>query len=325
MNIFMHVDDYSIKRIEKVANGWNLYPAEKDSKPVFISIENYSGKMPPFFKWPWEEVKLKITRVSDYMVSAVLKDVKLFEIQETDYPSKVKETLKKGEIMERNFNLKCEEEDSKIEAALCEYMKTLPPGNHLEDEASRLPICLRAYLKAHLFKGRLTPDYLQRLNLMYLIFGIVLRIYRRHVDERELFDTTLATFRFKQPYPGYRIDVREIENAVKDKKQTDVTLEPYYEIDKLLNIMLPPIGDALLRRYLNHVIQEVLHLYANDNADFDRNKLKDGWTGKRICTDEQDYKYQYKVLHLHKYKSFIMPEIIADEDFDDFIRDYSLK
>ncbi len=46
---------FVIKKIKKVDDGWNLYPVDDPRLPIFISNKYYSGKMPPFFRWPWEK------------------------------------------------------------------------------------------------------------------------------------------------------------------------------------------------------------------------------------------------------------------------------
>ena len=72
-----------------------LYPLDKKDKPVFISNKNYAGKMPPFFKYPWQKLKLEVTEVLDFQVAVALNGVTLFEIKEEDYPPEIKEKLKK--------------------------------------------------------------------------------------------------------------------------------------------------------------------------------------------------------------------------------------
>lgn len=330
MNIFMRKETFLIKRIEKVISGWNLYPVEKNNQPVFISKDNYSGKMPPFFKWPRQKVKLEITRIQDNMLSAVLNGIKLFEIAEADYPPEVKKILQKGEKLEQEADAAIKAQDNAIKAALSEYLLTVPLNPGLEDEISKFHICLRAYLKLHLFKGASTKDYLRRLNLMALIFEIARRIYCRHVDERDFLGITMGELRFGmhlfgEVYPSYRIDVKEIENAVKDKSKTDVSLADYYEAEKLIAQMLPETANTLLLRYLNYVVRDVLSVFSGDYSEFDCKLLKDGWTGRRICTNEQDYKYQYKNMKMLKYSSFILPDVIPDKAIDSFIQNYNLK
>ena len=114
MNIFMEKKSCLVKKIKQTDNGWNLYPVDEEEKPIFISRENYSGDMPPFFKWPWQQVRLKITQIQDFQVSASIDDIMLFEIPEKDYPEEIKKRLLYGEKLQKDY----EEEQNKANEAI---------------------------------------------------------------------------------------------------------------------------------------------------------------------------------------------------------------
>lgn len=330
MNIFMKEKSFSVNRIEKLVNGWNLYSVENREKPIFISKDNYSGKLPPSFKWPWQQSKLEIIEVNDFIVRAILDGITLFEIPEADYPPESKKMLAKGKNLCQEVEAACEVTDNIIKAALAEYLLTIPLNPNLEDDLSKFHVCLRVYLKLHLFEGIPTEDNMRRLNLMYLLFEIVARIYKRHVNTDESMNISLAAFRFGNllfgsPYPDYRLDIKEIENAVKDEIQTDVTLSEYYEVEGLIEKNLPEIKHPLLMRYLNYTVREVLQIFSIDYSEFNSNLLKDAWSNKRLCTDERDYQYQYANMKMLKYKSYIISDVFADEKLKYFISNYNLK
>ncbi len=325
MNIFMRKEVFLIKKIKKTEKGWLLHPFEKEEETVFIGRENYSGKMPPFFKWPWQKVRLEIVKIEDFIVSANLGGKRLFEIPENEYPSEIKKILEKGERLEAKVKKAMEDEDNAIKEALSEYLLKIPINPDLEDNVSKFQICLRAYLKLHLFKGEVTEDYLRRLNLMTLILDIVQRIYRRHVDEKSFFGVVFAQLKYSVPmvFPDYRMDAKDIENAVKDKSVTDKTLADYYEAERLITQTLPKTDNALLLRYLNYVVRDVLSVFAGDYANFDCSQNKRA--GKRIFSDEDDYKCHYRRMQMLKYKSFILPKEFSEEEIENFIHNYSLK
>lgn len=330
MNIFMKKESLLVKKIERKTNGWNLYPLDKDQKPVFISDKNYAGKIPPFFKWPWQKAELLITRVGDFQISAALNKVTLFEIPEENYPAEVKQILEKGEKLLAEAKAYEDAENNEIKKALTEYLPLLPLNPDLENDFSRFKICLRAYLKLHWFKGQPGPEHIQRVNLMAQLCQIAQRIYTRHINEDEFFGTISGQLKYGfriwgSVYPHYSMDVKTIEEAVNDKSKTDVTLEEYYEADKLLTETLPPIQNDLLRRYLNYVIRDVLSVFANDFSDFDCGLSKHAWTGKRLLTDEEEYSFQYKKMKMLKYTSFILPEQFSDQSIASFINNYNLK
>ena len=143
MGIFMNKKSCEVTKIEPITDGWMLYPLDKKAEPVFISNKNYADKMPPFFKYPWQKLKLEVTEVLDFQVAAVLNGVTLFEIKEEDYPPEIKEKLKK----ERR-----KQEDEEIKAALVEYLQKMPVKKVAlwENDLSNLKV----FLRLHCFRGQ---------------------------------------------------------------------------------------------------------------------------------------------------------------------------
>lgn len=226
MNIFMDKEKVSVKKIKETSDGWNLYPTDRDDAPIFISKKNYSGKMPPFFRWPWQEVELELTSVGEFQVSAALDGHTLFEISEKDYPAAVKELLEQGEVLHQEAVASVKKRDDAIKEALAAYLKVVPCNPNLESELSFLKLCLRVYMKMHLFKGTSGQDRLQRLNLMMLICQIVQRIYTRHVDEKATFGITMASFGYslRCDFPHYAARMEDYERVAKENGIPEVIL-----------------------------------------------------------------------------------------------------
>lgn len=329
MNIFMKKESCLVKKIKQTDNGWNLYPVDDEEKPIFISCKNYSGNMPPFFKWPWQQVRLEVIQIDDFQVSASINDIKLFEIQEKDFPEEIKKRLCYGEQLQKNYEEKRKKTDEAIVKALNSYLQIWSRNPNLESQISELKICFRPYLQLHLFKGPSAPEYVQRVNLMAKLCEIAQRIYYRHFDEKSLFGATSGYLKygiqlFNELYPSYNLRVEEIEQAVKDKSKTDVTLANYYEADRLLTEVLPQIEDELLKRYLNYTVRDILRYYATDLNKLSTHYLTDAW-GKRTCTDEEEYQRQFESMKLLKYHSLILPEQFSDQIIKNFVASYTLK
>lgn len=322
MNIFIQSEELVIRRIETNSDGWLLYP-QKEEKPRQISRKYYQGKMPPVFKWPWQTSKLKITSVDGFILSAVLDDVELFKLKEQDYPPQIKKSLAKGEKLWKRFEASQKRVHNEINEALKAYLPSVPLDPELEDKISTLNICLRVYLKANFLLGGYSPEDRQRLNLMFLLIGIVQRVYERHINAEEWLATTLARIVFNDPYPHYTIKAAEIEAACK-QEETKLVLRLYYEIERLFSERLPSLEDGLLRRYLNYVVQELLSLFADDYAELQLNLCKD-FHGRRTFSDEEEYRMQYQKMNLPGYACMVLPQIVPAPEFAKFVREYSLR
>lgn len=326
MNIFINRKNFSVRKIKKVVDGWKLYPTNSNETSVFISEKNYSGRMPPFFRWPWQTLELELTLVNDFQISAVLGGYKLFEISEKDYPPEIKKLLERGDELYQKAMITAKERDISIKKALKAYLKDVALIPNLENELSTLKVCLRVYMKMHLFKGPSGQDYMQRLNLMMLICKIAQRIYTRHVDEKATFGIVMAFFEytFRCNFPHYEDCVEDYEKIVKEQKRSEKIFELYREVDGLMGEILPPINNDSLKRYLNYLTRQVLSVFSDDMAYLDCNHLRDAW-GKRIDDDEGDYKELYKEMKMLKFESFLLPEVFTDEVICDFIHSYNLK
>lgn len=337
MAIIKTNDHFLIKRIEKLADGWNLYPVD-NGEPIYISSQNYVGKMPPKFKFPWQKHNLKITWTGDFLTAATMDDVLLFQIPEEQYPEDIKKGLKWVENMVHQYDEDCKKEDEQIKASLPAYLASVPENHNLEDELSTIRIPLRAYLKLHLFIGQNTKDKAKRLNLMFILCKICERIYKRHIQETDKaygFDLhcSFATLKFgpslitgeKDVYPDYHQNVEHwITNA--DKEEFREAYLSYYEAKELLEKELPRPENSLLTKYLNYLVRHLLWLYAEDWNNLQTHMHRHGFSNRRLNTDEQDYQFGdlYKSMKLLQESNFILPEIFPQEKIGHFIERYNL-
>lgn len=325
MNIFMHNKKCPVKKIKETPDGWNLYPTDNDKVPIFIKKKDYSGKMPPFFRWPWQKLELNLCLVHDFQVSASLNGHTLFEILEEDYPLAIKELLKEGEKLHQEAEVFRKNYDATLKEKLNDYLKGIALNPNLEDELSTLKLCLRVYMKLHLFNDPLEQMRLQRLNLMMLICKMAQRIYMRHVNEERPLGIALASFKYSltNGFPHYRDRVENYEKLLPQQKDEKI-FELYYEVDELMSRTLLPIKDDSLKRYLNYLTREVLGIFSDDMACLDCHNPYDA-RNSRISSDERTYRLNYGKMKLLKYKSFVLPEVFTDDVVEYFICNYNLK
>ena len=329
MNIFIDKETFFIRKIEKAGDGWILHPVEKDKDAVFISREFYSGKMPPFFRWPWQKLKLEITKSDGFLISAKLNEVLLFEISEDDYPPEVKAKVEKGRKLMQKMKEEAEKEDAEIKAALAEYLQKFTPGPNLEDEMASLHICFRAYLKLHFFCGEQNEDYRRRIALMLLLCRVAERFCKRRLDLSSAMNVALFEWGFVLSCSfyfnllgGYRTDVREFE---KSNDSTDVKklFSEYYELEQLVEESFPMTENVLLKRYLVYAAHKIVIDFLNDCGMFLANQSTT-LLGKRLLTDNEDYRRSVQKMRLLKFKSFILPEVFPEEKIKDFVYSYNI-
>lgn len=97
------------------------------------------------------------------------------------------------------------------------------------------------------------------------------------------------------------------------KRHVRTDNNPWVAIDHRLRTLIKP--------YLNYVCQDFLNKFHNDFAEFHWNRSKN-LRGEFIFSEEQDYKSLYRLLKLHDFTSFILPEKIAEEDKQTVVNQY---
>lgn len=216
-----------------------------------------------------------------------------------------------------------QEEDKEIIAALGNYAKFFQADTTAEEKISQFHICWRVYLKMHLYLDPQDNARLQRFNLMFRLVSMAAKMYKRHIDEKDFCAITLATFKFGSSYPGYHTDAALIEKCCK-KSDVQITLANYYEADRLIDQELPEVENALLKRYLNHTVQKLLSVYAEDYSVLSEN-CKKNFRGERIFDDEKEYSIQFKLMNLPKEENFILTNSFNDEEIKNFLIHYNLR
>ena len=104
-NIFIKKICFRVRKIKKCPEGWVLASARgnketDEDRVVFISNKYYTGKIPPFFKWPWQKLYLEFEQVDGFMLSAKINNKTLFTVASENLPPKIKVKLEKGEKTE---------------------------------------------------------------------------------------------------------------------------------------------------------------------------------------------------------------------------------
>ena len=309
--------EFDVGKIETCSNGWLLHPKDEKNQKVFIDKRWYDGKMPPFHRWFWKKLRVKTKGYDDFIISAYLNGVKLFEIPKKDFPPEVAEKFAREEELNDWYRQKLEQEDEHLKSALQSYLSSMEAEPQLEEKILKLPVCWRVFLLQHLYRGNQTKEGRCRLSLMYNLAKIANKIYRRFV-EKPIF----AQLRFLPPVFDYHDNLDVIEKVLDDDNERYVV---YRMAKELMRETLPPVADRRLNYYLVWLILQMLSCYAGDYAKLSSRRLTGIFSGKELLSDEEEYKRQSANFTLHHLNSFILPDVFSDEDFKKFVRTYSLK
>lgn len=327
-NVFIKKICFRVRKIKKCPEGWVLASARgnketDEDRVVFISNKYYTGKMPPFFKWPWQKLYLEFEQVDGFMLSAKINDKTLFTVNPEDFPPEIKATLEKGEKLRQEAEAYYEKMDEDIKTALEKYLPSIPVNPLFEDEMADLHICFRAYLKLHWQKGQKLPDAKQRLSLSILLCKAAQRVCKRHFNLDDPVGTLFSPFKAACFfYPDYRTNMKQLEkqnpDAVKD------LFAAYYEISEIFEYQLPKIENELLRRYLIYVVEKYCLLFISDYGYFFTGAFRSTLSGKRLDSDINDYRHCCHKVELPYFTTFILPDKFTKEDAESFFKSYNL-
>ena len=332
MNISKRKESFAVQRIEKLENGWKFYPADGSKKPIFIDLQQFSGQLPRKFRFFWQKRQFEYEHYNEFIVSATLDGIRLFEIPEEKYPENLKKDLAAFRKKWADYLQRCKQEDEQLQINLRAYMYLIPSDKNLEDKISNLRIPLRVYLKLHLFRSS-AENIQKRVYLMLQLCQIAERIYKRHIKETDKehspdWTCTFATLQFgplahDDIWPDYHFDMVNMEKSTGIEK-THKVYATYYEAETLIRETLPTTNNMFIERYLNYLVRKLLGLFAEDWDTLQHNMRRSGWSNLRRCTDEEDYAHKYRQMKLLHHTNFILPEEFSQTQIDDFINNYSL-
>ena len=322
-NVFIKKTCFRVRKIKKCPEGWVLGSARgnketDEDRVVFISNKYYAGKMPPFFRWPWQKLYLEFAQVYGFICSAKINDKVLFEISRADFPPDIKAKLEEDEKKLQKTKAFYEQMDNDIKAALAEYLPKIPVNPLFEDEMADLHVCFRAYLKLHWQKSKQIPDFKQRLSLATSLCKAAQRICKRHFD----FSTSLSIvfMLLKAPlffHPSYRTDIKFLEEQNPDAAKS--LFATYYEIDEMLDALLPKVENESLKRYLIYVVEKLCLIFISDYVEFARNN-----NHNQLDSDTQIYRNCCSDVKLPYFSNFILPDTFAKNETETFFQTHSL-
>lgn len=307
---------FQIKKIKETEKDWLLYPKGQD-KPLKLSKELVYGNLPPVWKF---RHTLNVKTVADYAVYAEMDGLVLFDLQEKDYPERVKKEVARLREIEKKFAQMQEEYQNSLQMQLAEYLPQVPPVNELEDSVFQLPVCWQLYLKMILPLQYRDSDSQQRLKLMYWLITIVNRLYKRHVDTESILDVGWAGLNFMihnwTIYDLTDVLVDEIENNP-DHRDSE-TFAFYFEARAELRRVLPQAPQRLEIEFIK-ILGRLLENYAEDLALLQRRRPYTLF-GQTTTTDKESYRALRQEMKLPKFKSLIIENAFSDQDIEQFYK-----
>lgn len=325
VDLIVEKREFYSDNITKEDDGWNIYPLGDCKNPVFISKRNYNGKMPPRFKFFWQSHKLEIEKVFNFIKTATLDGVRLFEISPDDFPENIKEKLLS---LAKPPVLKLTEEDKHIKEAVISFVESFPINKNIEDDIQKLRVPLRAYLKLHLIKGEKSEYNLHALSVMTILCQLCQKMYKRYVDEDAFMINyahvafacfTFGSGLFNDVFPSYKDNISNIEKYAK-RELAEKALQKYYEVKQMLFMEFGRLP-LQVETYLNYLVRHLVWLFCEDWYLLDSNSLKpkclrEDWDQ----SDEDKYVYKaYKKAKLLREINFILPEGFSYTQIESFI------
>lgn len=247
----------------------------------------------------------------------------MFTVASENLPPEIKVKLEKGEKLLQEAKAHYEQMDKDIKEALEKYLPNIPVNPLFEDEMADLHICFRAYLKLHWQKGTKLPDAKQRLSLSILLCKAAQRICKRHFKFDVSFSLVFLSLKAALFFhPDYRADRKKLEeqnpDAVKD------LFAAYYEIDEILDVLLPKVEDEALKRYLVYVVEKLGLFFTSDYVQFTSEMDYNAFTGKPAESDVNTYKRCCTEVEMPYFSNFILPDKFTKEDAKTFFWTHDL-
>ncbi len=308
---------YVVNRIEEYPDFWRLYSADK-SKIIIIYKRYYSGKMPPFFRWPRQKMKLDVSRICGFMISASLDGNVLFEVAEADYPLKVKEEIKEArEIHKSNEAFKAKKE-KEIEKLLVPYLLSFPASWGIESEMFSLPFGLRAYLKSRLHLSPPTEDTLRCVNLMYHLCGVVNTWCSRHLRVDEILGMKISNLDLyiRSAMFNFYDEVEPLRKYANTSLEGRSLFVKYDEIKQLISSTLPPISEPKLLDYLIWLVQDIAVKYVMGGVDVDT------FRGKTQGQCQDILRSQYEECELLYHTNIVFPQKFSTQEIGRFVENF---
>lgn len=312
----------SIQKIRKGKNRWLLYPKGED-KPLQLDADKVYGKLPPVWKFPWQSHDLKLKIVAKHFVAyAEMDGVVLFDVPEDEYPEQTKAEIRRIQSQEKQLAAAQEEYEEALKQQLIGYLPQVPEVKELEDVIAELPVCWRLYLVMLLPLQYQNDDVRRRLELLYHLILIANRIYKRHVDTQSRLDVALGSLRFmahNSVFPNLSEEMAEMLET-KEEYFASKAFTLYREVRAELLRVLPSMPKRL-EVYLNHVVCQLLELYAEDLATLDRCRCRH-LLGTPTATDKDAYSSLRREMKLPKFKSLLVEKQFTAEEIEDFDRNF---
>ena len=153
-NVFIKKICFRVRKIKKCPEGWVLGSARgnketDEDRVVFISNKYYTGKIPPFFKWPWQKLYLEFEQVDGFMLSAKINNKTLFTVASENLPPEIKVKLEKGEKLLQEAKAHYEQLDKDIKDALEKVIRKREGEKHVDKIESLVIRGVNTYRTEH--------------------------------------------------------------------------------------------------------------------------------------------------------------------------------
>ena len=122
--------------------------------------------------------------------------------------------------------------------------------------------------------------------------------------------------------PNYQVDLKKMEEQNPDAVK--YLFAAYYEIDEILDALLPKVEDEALKRYLVYVVEKLGLFFASDYVQFMTEIDYNVFTGKPVESDVNAYRRCCAKVEMFYFSNFILPDKFTKKDAETFFWTHDL-
>ena len=312
----------NVKKIMKSGESWIIRGTDEKEYKIPLSDDN-NGKLPPKFKFPWQKHILEIETLWDEILFAQMDGVKLFR-KHSPSPAtqKLVNLFDKAMAQETEERLLIKEQ---ITLRLNNFIEVQEIPNDLEKQINSMPFLFRGWLKGLLYSQKQTCFDKKKLTLLFRLSRTANAILKRYNgDTLDSWKTLNGLSMMLKDYlqqddVHYQLhmpeDVLKIHQDAEDKYQFPGRYGECKEAVWENGLFEKDDVQKHLLLFFTMFVRKIMRAYVDD-MDTLRYSIRRDFYGRRIYSDEEEYKNAIDKLKLHKLTDDFWDVCLSEKQID---------